>query len=1125
MAEHSKTTSLFQIPGNEQAIQDLKRIFQQHRPIAFAGAGSSAGLYPLWPQLIRRLIDEVVARGLAVETDREYWLSVVDTRPQQVVRSVKEKLGDGIYAHILREIFRPSAGLDGNFYTPVQAALMRLSFRGYVTTNYDPGLLEARLALRADSRATGYYTWRDADAVHRWFTGEIFKDEPCPILFAHGIYERSDTIVLGAVEYREAYRLGAYRRLFEKLWSEERLVFVGYGFSDPWFDVLADEVVTQTRARETTVPRHVALIGLDENEHYSPERRRLFHDQYDASVIFYRITKSDEGTEDHSELLNLLDTLAEKQTLFASTKEGKYFRGEHVTATAPQQWVHETTDDDLYVERTDALHRLNRWAEDAHVTAIAITGLGGIGKTSLVGYWLRRSGGANLRDHKGLFFWSFYSDKNVDNFMKSLLSFGTRNLSFRQTGARSISEEAIRLIRQFPVILVLDGLEVLQERPGRNDYGALLSGQLQALLEAYCRNHQGLAVLTSRFPFVNLLSYTGSSLRVLNLDRLTVEEGEILLERCGVAIEAAERVRISRRLEGHPLGLRILAAALNTQSSSEAMIFVKHLFEQSGLRADQPLERKLRHLLEFYEQILPAAHLSILSIVSLFRSPVDQNTIATIAAKLQGVSTDIEALSELDLKKELDTLCNSSLIIREHRDSRYAYSCHPVLRDQFRQSLLGRTTNVTVSIADLLAERPAGEEQTIDAAEAVVEAIQLLQDAGEFVRGDELYRGRLDDGQLLKWLPAPHLGHHCALGFVSTDERIEKCRSQLGAKRLGFYLNSVGLFSMILGELLYAEAFLVKSIEIGRAERDFESSSRRLLNLSDLLVSLGRLREAESCAKQATELARRMGRDEEESIGLSYYGYAAGLQGRVIEALNSFRSAAQIEDSHGRALESYRACQLADLLVRTGETTLARSITENNLEVCIGHNWHDDIGRCYWLLGRIEMTAGRIEDAERMLNKAENIFSRANQIQDLPSIFLAKSDIGLKAKDWNTALSYSEDALRMGAARKMLIIQCDALNLRCRTVLERMRDGTVSRADLERAGDDANAALAMSRHCNYVWAERDALHLLSEIRFTMGDISRAALFQEECSSIRTKITNESATGVKVFKSFKMIRRP
>jgi hypothetical protein len=303
------------IPGNDHVRQKLRERLDGGEAIAFVGAGASAGLYPLWGALIAKLANEAVDRGLATTADREFWLKP-GTKPQQAVRGVKGKLGGQIYGQILRDIFGPKTGGDGNRFTPIHAALVDLSFKGFITTNYDPGLLEARREIRRDVRGNGGQTWKDADAVARWLTGDIFKEEQLPLLFAHGSHDRSDTIVLGADEYREAYNPGVYRSLFDKIWAQERLIFVGFGFSDAWLEFLADAVISQTANHAAGEPRHLALVGLEEGTEYSAEMRRTFREVYNAEVFFYRVGLGPGGAPDHGELRELLEELvAEKKAL------------------------------------------------------------------------------------------------------------------------------------------------------------------------------------------------------------------------------------------------------------------------------------------------------------------------------------------------------------------------------------------------------------------------------------------------------------------------------------------------------------------------------------------------------------------------------------------------------------------------------------------------------------------------------------------------------------------------------------------------------------------------------------------------------------------------------------------
>jgi hypothetical protein len=143
------------IPGNEHAFERLRALLGGRSAISFVGAGASAGLYPLWGGLIAGLVEETKKRGRASDDERAYWLKQRDAYPDQVVRGIKGALSEGIYAEVLRQIFRPKAGPDGNHFTPIHAALIRLPFRAHITTNFDLGLLEARLELRRDLRGTG----------------------------------------------------------------------------------------------------------------------------------------------------------------------------------------------------------------------------------------------------------------------------------------------------------------------------------------------------------------------------------------------------------------------------------------------------------------------------------------------------------------------------------------------------------------------------------------------------------------------------------------------------------------------------------------------------------------------------------------------------------------------------------------------------------------------------------------------------------------------------------------------------------------------------------------------------------------------------------------------------------
>jgi hypothetical protein len=155
------------LAGNRPVFETLVSILEAGKAIAFVGAGASAPMYPLWGKFIELLADHAVNEGKAEDKDAKRWKADTTSNPQQRVNVILRKLGEPLYRNFLRVTFGPRKGPDGRRYTATHAALLRLPFRVYVTTNYDPGLEFARAELRSESLSTGTPTWEDDDEVYR----------------------------------------------------------------------------------------------------------------------------------------------------------------------------------------------------------------------------------------------------------------------------------------------------------------------------------------------------------------------------------------------------------------------------------------------------------------------------------------------------------------------------------------------------------------------------------------------------------------------------------------------------------------------------------------------------------------------------------------------------------------------------------------------------------------------------------------------------------------------------------------------------------------------------------------------------------------------------------------------
>lgn len=311
---------------------------------------------------------------------------------------------------------------------------------------------------------------------------------------------------------------------------------------------------------------------------------------------------------------------------------------------------------------------------------IAITAIGGLGKTALVGRWLRQ--GRHRRD--AAFFWSFYRERDVAKLLEALDQF-----------RREVPGSAA---------IVLDGLEVMQEMPGSVTYGKLLDIKLSDFLHSHCRAHDGnLVLLTSRFPFPDLTTYLGGALRSLPLTELDAADGAVLLEILGVGGRAEDRERISRDLFGHPLALRLFARSMPPDLNGDPTRLWSRIFDPAHLSADDPLELRMQHLLAFYEKCLPENHRQALGLIALFRAPVGEPALIPLWEKLLN-----EPECGRELSPALKTLHHEHLLTADPGpDGEWSYACHPILRDHFRSGILGRA-GFGREAAGILAGRPDG---------------------------------------------------------------------------------------------------------------------------------------------------------------------------------------------------------------------------------------------------------------------------------------------------------------------------------------------------------------------------------------------------------------------------------
>jgi len=729
MNEQEIENQIKAITGNEPVLEELYTLLDAEEAIAFVGAGASAGLWPLWDEFLTGFVDRSLKLGKITQPEADYFKKDASQNPLETAQQLRNKIGDRDYFEYLQETFKDKISPQTNgAFTLTHKALLQLPIHNYLTLNYDAGLTNARAALYPKA-TTSYFFWDQEEARRIRERGHKRQ-----VLHAHGRHDRIDSIILTLDDYRKAYDNRAFVRLLNEVFNSERLIFVGFGMTDPYIKQLFNNITKDTK---TSPFQHIAFIGLDETEmkvaHLHRERVEMI---YGARVLFY-------PTENHHQALtDWLAMLVEKYSKSSTSQTAEETKPipalPEVKATIKDNYVHKPTNDENFKGRIEDFATLNRWANDPGTRTIAITGIGGQGKTAMTGRWLKEERKENLAQVP-VFYWSFYLDLDVEKFLNRVVKFCQ---PIRPViGKPEPISFIISVVQKARLLFVLDGLEVLQEDAASPNHGKINHPLLNAFLQNWVRvQHKGLMILTSRFHFPQLARYRGVGFHQLDLVRLSKADGVSLLRKLSILGDDEILENYVEKLNGHPLALRVLASAVKrschgdiSQCKSEQILF------EGG---EGKLSEKLQHLLSFYASQLKDGQKELLGIISLFKRPVEIKSFVTLLGKMKSLKdTPLAKADASTVEQQLNLLIDDFLI--EKTDE--GITTHPVIRDYFRAG--NKITGTRREVADFLKERPGAERpKNIEEVRDLVEAVQLLCDEGEVKAAHDLYLARLSEG-------------------------------------------------------------------------------------------------------------------------------------------------------------------------------------------------------------------------------------------------------------------------------------------------------------------------------------------------------------------------------------------
>jgi len=351
------------------------------------------------------------------------------------------------------------------------------------------------------------------------------------------------------------------------------------------------------------------------------------------------------------------------------------------------------TGSDLFGREEDIAFLDRAWTNQ-DINVVTIVAWAGVGKSTLVNHWLRRMAADHYRSADLVFGWSFYRQgtsgdtSSADEFVEAALAwFGDPDP--RIGTAWEKGERLAKLIAHRRTLLVLDGLEPLQNPPGPQE-GRLREPALQALLRELAAFNMGLCVITTRMPVADIADHERASALRRELEQLSSDAGAKLLRALGVRGHEAELRSASDEFRGHSLALTLLGSYL-TDAYDGDIRCRREVSERLAHDVRQGVHA--RKVMESYQTWFgEGPELSVLRMLGLFDRPADEKALGALLKlpAMRGLTESLLDLSPTEWRTVLARLRRARLLAAEDPHNLGHLDTHPLVREYFGEQLRGQ---------------------------------------------------------------------------------------------------------------------------------------------------------------------------------------------------------------------------------------------------------------------------------------------------------------------------------------------------------------------------------------------------------------------------------------------------
>jgi hypothetical protein len=722
--------------------------------------------------------------------------------------------------------------------------------------------------------------------------------------------------------------------------------------------------------------------------------------------------------------------------------------------------------------RTRELKRIDRACAFGVVDAdkrkrnvVFVTAWGGMGKTTLVREWLARMAKAGWKGADCMFDWSFYRQGSIDNvlttsddfFDTAMRWFG--ELAPERFIGRAKGERLAALVTSQKTIFVLDGLEPLQQSDG-----TLRDEALVAFIGSLVNYNPGICIITSRLSLPEFSQHEKHACESIIISNMGHKDGVALLKKLGVTTGSTSAFEAAvNEVNGHVLALTLLGRYLAVVCDGDITKRQRGIIMQT-----QDAEvRHVKQIMESYQELLKnKAEADILHVFGLFNGPITMATLNVVIEQpeIVGLTSNIYLLSDDQVKYAISNVRNLDLLYPRDDDQPDVIDCHPLVREYFASKLRSENPIAwkegNLRLYDYYKTIPVDDfPTTLSDMMPLYRAVSHGCKAGLHQQVmDEVFWKRIRQGD--KHISTQILGAYGAdleaLSFFF-DSAWTKPAAGLSDHWKGVVLIWAGELLRALGRVNDALEPMKFSLKAAVELDEFGDAAGRAEILSDLLLKLGRISEAEEYGRMSIDFADQNldANSWQKELSCSTLANVLHQAGKIADAdyyfseLSFIRQQRPNSERYTYSVDNYRLC---DLLLTEGKLSEAEEKSLQSLATHKSTHWPLGVALDCISLSRVNINKSHggpsgsaeqnrlslLEEAQRYIDIAVQELLKAGTQHELPLGLLVRSAVyrergeflgawhdlrkAQEIADWGEMLLYLVD-IHVETARLLLAVE------------------------------------------------------------------------------------------------------